>query len=298
MAQGLYNLMKEIRYIGNKQLMQNRKTLFLCSKRTPIGCYERVFGWVDSLTDRDCVMCCDTTEMETEVLKALLVGRVPTILAVMNNFRDRDNIQIAKALAENRLLILVLKRDEAKGQGATPRLRNRYLISIADRVMCGYVDKNGSVFPLLAGVDNIGHIEFEPSMMVADTPKVYHRWTVGEDKVLLRMFYEDMGIHAIKRQLNRSYLAIRERLHALTFSVEVLKGREFEDYVLELFAVRDSDDIVLKEWQGDKSTGAYVPRATVIPTLSSSARRASADKASPWNASGEAGWEYTPSLTC
>lgn len=251
--------MKEIKHIGYKQLLERRKTLFLCSKKTPIGCYERVFGWVDSLTDNDCVMCCDTTEMEAEVLKALLVGGVPTILAVMNDFRDRNNIQIARALEEGRLLIMVLKRDEPRGSGATPRLRNQYLISIADRIVCGYVNPNGSVFPLLAGLKNVEHIEFEQSMLADEGPKIYHRWTVGEDKLLLRMFYEDMGIHAIKRNLPRPYSAIRERLRSLTFSEEVLKGREFEDYVLELFNVRDSDVFVLKEWQGDKTIGGVCP---------------------------------------
>lgn len=251
--------MKQIELIGNASLLERRKTLFLCSKRTHIGRYERVFDWVESLTARDCVMCCDTTEMESEVLKALMFRGIPTILVTMNKFRDKNNLQIETALCEDRILILVLKRDEPKGKGATPRLRNQYLISIADRVVCGHVDPNGSVFPLLAGLNNVDCIKFEDSAMVAEDVRVHHRWTVGEDKILLRMFYEDKGIYAIRQCLSRSYFAIRERLRAMTFTEEVLKGREFEDYVLELFNVRNDDTFVLKEWQGDKITGNVCP---------------------------------------
>ena len=51
------------------------------------------------------------------------------------------------------------------------------------------------------------------------------RWTVGEDKVLLRMFYADMGIHAIHKRLQRTYQSIYTRIRSITQSENVLKGR-------------------------------------------------------------------------
>ena len=65
---------------GNQDLMNREKTLFLCSKKTPIALYDYVFKWTDSLTKRDCIVCFNSTEMESEVLKALLVAEIPTIL--------------------------------------------------------------------------------------------------------------------------------------------------------------------------------------------------------------------------
>ena len=41
---------------GNHELMCREKTLFLCSKRTPINLYEYVFRWVDSLTEKECIV--------------------------------------------------------------------------------------------------------------------------------------------------------------------------------------------------------------------------------------------------
>lgn len=146
--------MQIIKTIGNKQLLEREKTLFLCSKHTPIDLYERIFQWTDSLTDRDCIVCFNSTEMEAEVLKTLLVAGVPTVLFVMNRFTDVNNIQIEKALEEQRMLIVILQRYEPKGKGATPRLRNEYVLSVVNHIVCGYINKNGSVFHLLAGRNN------------------------------------------------------------------------------------------------------------------------------------------------
>ena len=251
---------------GNPNLMNREKTLFLCSKMTPIELYGYVFKWTDSLAERDCIVCFNSTDMESEVLKALLVAKVPTILFVMNRFTDVNNIQIERALKENRMLIVILKRDEPRGKGATPRLRNEYVISLCQHVVCGYVNKNGSVFPLLAGRKDVVNLIDENAYSMAAEPIARHeRWTVAQDKVLLRMFYDDMGIHAIHKQLQRTYAAVYARLHSITQPEELLKGREFEDYVLSLFNLQEGDELILQEWQGDKSYGMILPENNSNP---------------------------------
>ena len=250
---------------GNRDLMDREKTLFLCSKMTPIGLYGYVFKWVDGLTVNDCIVCFNSTDMESEVLKALLVAKVPTILFVMNRFTDVNNIQIQYALQEKRMLIAILKRDEPRGKGSTPRLRNEYVLSICQHVACGYVNKNGRVFPLLAGHDDVVKLIDEQALMAAELDLRHERWTVSQDKTLLRMFYNDMGIHAIHKQLQRTYAAVYARLHSITQPEELLKGREFEDYVLSLFHIQESGELVLQEWQGDKSCGMIQPENNSNP---------------------------------
>lgn len=148
--------------------MNREKSLFLCSKRAPYSLYNKVFDWVDSLSSNDCVICFNSSELEDEVMRALLVNQVPTILVVMNRFTDKYNVQIEKALEEQRMLILVLQRDEPYGAGQTPRLRNQYMMQMAENIVCGYIDKNGSIFPLLAGVQNVRYLEQEEMMMAAE----------------------------------------------------------------------------------------------------------------------------------
>lgn len=258
--------MQVIETKGNQNLMNREKTLFLCSKMTPIGLYDYVFKWTDSLTGKDCIACFNSTDMESEVLKALLVAKVPVILFVMNRFTDVNNIQIEQALKENRMFIVILRRDEPRGKGSTPRLRNEYVLSLCQHVVCGYINRNGSVFPLLAGRKDIVNLVDENAFSMAAEPTGRHeRWTVAQDKMLLRMFYDDMGIHAIHKQLQRTYAAVFARLHSITQPEELLKGREFEDYVLSLFNIQEDGELILQEWQGDKSYGIIKPENNSNP---------------------------------
>lgn len=246
--------------------MDREKILFLCSKQVPFRLYDNIFRWVETLSPEDCVMCFDSSELEEELLKALLVNKIPTILFVMNNFRDNGDIQIKSAMDENRLLVVELKRDEPRGKGQTPRLRNEFVLTMAKEIVCGYVNPNGSIFPILAGRKNVRYLEKEDSMMMAAEPDTKpHHWSVGEDKTLLRMYYEDMGLYAIRKRLGRSYQATRNRIRALVLTDEALKGREFEEYVLGLLKVDDKKGFTLLEWRGDKMFGNVIPENNSYP---------------------------------
>ena len=112
---------------------------------------------------------------------------------------------------------------------------------------------NGSI---IGRVEDNGNIR-----MAAEQEAKPYRWTVAEDKRLLRMFYEDMGVHAIHKAINRPYSTIYKRIKALTMNDEVLKGREFEDYVINLFDLPNNKKLTLKEWRGDKSLPGVYPES-------------------------------------
>src|SRR5574344_1190582 len=260
--------MRIINKIGNEQLLEREKTLFLSSKKTVYNIYPIIFDWVENLCDTNCVMCFKTTEMDSEVMTSLLVHKVPTILVVMKRFTDVYNLQIEMALKEGRMLILVLERDEPRGAGQTPRLRNEFVVNMADNIICGYVNPNGSIFSLLAGRKNVEYLLDRDFQMAAEElDKKNYRWTVGEDKTLLRMFYEDLGVHEIHKRLRRSYLSIKNRISSITLPEQLLKGREFEDFVLlELLGIgRNGNTMKLLEWRGDKSIAGVFPESNRYP---------------------------------
>lgn len=260
--------MRIINKIGNEQLLEREKTLFLCSKHTPYEIYPIIFDWVENLYETDCVMCFKTTEMEFEVMTSLLVHKVPTILVVMKRFTDVYNLQIEMALKEGRMLILVLERDEPRGAGQTPRLRNEFVVNMADKIVCGYVNSNGSIFSLLAGRKNVEYLLNRDTQMAAEElGKKNYRWTVGEDKTLLRMFYEDLGVHEIHKRLRRPYLSILNRISSITLPEHLLKGREFEDFVLtELLGIGSKGNTMkLLEWRGDKAIAGVFPESNRYP---------------------------------
>ena len=253
--------------IGNKELWRREKTLFLTSRMAPMGCYEKVFRWVEEFDKWQCAVCFNTSELEEEVLKALLVCHVPTVLVVTGKFRNTYNVQIEQALKENRLLVLVLQREESDGKGYIARLRNQWVISQVQHIACGYINPNGSIFGLLAGHSNINLLLDKNDLRAAESIEKPYRWTVAEDKRLLRMFYEDMGIHAIHKAIGRPYSTVYLRIKSLTMSDELLKGREFEDYVLEQLNIANNDRLTLKEWRGDKSLPGIYPEGNSNPDL-------------------------------
>lgn len=253
--------------IGNIELWRREKTLFLTSRMAPISCYEKVFRWVEEFDKWQCAVCFNTSELEEEVLKALLVCHVPTVLVVTGKFRNTYNVQIEQALKENRLLVLVLQREESDGKGYIARLRNKWVIGQVQHIACGYINPNGSIFGLLAGHNNINLLLDKNDLRAAESIEKPYRWTVAEDKRLLRMFYEDMGIHAIHKAIGRPYSTVYLRIKSLTMSDESLKGREFEDYVLEQLGIANNDRLTLKEWRGDKSLPGIYPEGNSNPDL-------------------------------
>ncbi|MDY6371713.1 MAG: hypothetical protein SPL12_05370 [Bacteroidales bacterium] len=259
--------MKVARTIGNIKLWGREKTLFLTSRMAPLSCYEKVFRWVEVFDRGQCAVCFNTSELEEEVLKALLVCHVPTVLVVTGKFRNTYNVQIEQALKEGRLLILVLQREECDGKGFEARLRNQWVIGQVKHIVCGYINPNGSIFGLLAGHSNVTHLLDKADLKAAEAIEKPYRWTVAEDKRLLRMYYEDMGIHAIHKAIARPYSTVYLRIKSLTMNDELLKGREFEDHVLELLGVADNDRLTLKEWRGDKSLPGIYPEGNSNPDL-------------------------------
>ena len=253
--------------IGNKELWQREKTLFLTSRMAPIGCYGKVFQWVEGSDKGGCAVCFNTSELEEEVLKALLVCHVPTVLVVTGKFRNTYNVQIEQALKENRLLVLVLQREESDGKAFEARLRNWWTIRQVQHIVCGYINPNGSIFGLLAGRNNVTHLVDRKELKAAEQEPKPYRWTVAEDKRLLRMYYEDMCIHAIHKAIGRPYSTVYLRVKSLTMNDELLKGREFEDHVLELLGVADNDKLTLKEWRGDKSLPGIYPEGNSNPDM-------------------------------
>ena len=259
--------MKVARTIGNTKLLGREKTLFLTSRMAPLGCYEKVFRWVEEFDREQCAVCFNTSELEEEVLKALLVCHVPTVLVVTGKFRNTYNVQIEQALKEDRLLVLVLQREESDGKGYIARLRNQWVIGQVQHIACGYINPNGSIFGLLAGRNDVTYLLDKADLKAAEAVEKPYRWTVAEDKRLLRMYYEDMGIHAIHKAINRPYSTVYLRVKSLTMNDELLKGREFEDHVLELLGVANNDKLTLKEWRGDKSLPGIYPEGNSNPDL-------------------------------
>lgn len=252
---------------GNSDLWYQHKTLFLASKHAPYSLYGCIFDWVERLTNQDCVVCFNTSELEQEVLQALLVAHIRTILIVTHSWTNNGfNKQISIAIRENRMAIIELQRDEPRGFGNTIQLRNRFAIENAEKIICGYISPHGSIISLLYGHNNIVYLQNSSPSMVAEREEIA-RWTLEEDKQLLHLFYADKGIHAIHCATGHTYSSIRTRMHSICMSNELLMGREFENYIIEQLFAQNNEQLELLEWRSDKSLGNIFPIGNSLPDL-------------------------------
>lgn len=83
-----------------------------------------------------------------------------------------------------------------------------------------------------------------------------------KDQIIIqkRFFFGNISIRGRQKAL-RLYQDARD----ITLPEEVLKGREFEDFVLELFDLNKTNAYSLLEWRGDKSTGELSPVSNSYP---------------------------------
>jgi len=259
-----FSPMKVINQIGNKQLLEHDKYAFFTSHKAPMKWYDAVFEWVESLDrDMDCVMCCNTSEMEEEIFKALLWRHIPTILVVMDEFVNSNYDEvIEKAIRDNNLLIIVLKRDEEHGAGNTPYLRNLWMANNASNICTGYVSPDGFISQLLNNLRNrmpLFRLSLPYKTAMAAEPTHRH-WTAYEDKTILRMYFNDCGLYATHKVLfDRSYERLKARIKSIVPSIMSIQGRAFEEYVLHLFPFNTVEDYKLLEWRSDKSVDDIYP---------------------------------------
>ena len=101
----------------------------------------------------DCVLSGFHSDLEKEVLRILLKGTQPIILATARTLPKRPVRELQQALDDNRLLIV------APFDGSTPRItkksahiRNQFILSIAQQAVIGHADQKGSLIRALQEV--------------------------------------------------------------------------------------------------------------------------------------------------
>ena len=231
-----------------------------------MSCYDDVFGWVAALGEKDCVVCAETSFFEKEVLKDLLVRRIPVVLVVTKAFAIEDHWAATEALHEGRMLIVQLGRESGVST-ETVTLRNRTMMDMAEEVVLGYVRPGGHMAKLLN--DPKVHLAKDLLPPVAAEPLAMNtgRWTKMEDKQLMVMFSKDKGLRYIHERLRRPYSSVNERLKMLVPDETVMTGWEFESFVLRLLQLKSRRDLVLREWRSDKSVDGLVAEANSYPDM-------------------------------
>lgn len=124
--------MKELEYLGNKDLLKREKWGFLASRQVASNEVLLCYDWA---TDRskfgDCVVSGFSSKMEKDVLHFLLKGKSPIIMVLARRMYVKLPEEWHKAINEGRMLV-ILTSQAMRQSRQTALLRNQYVAELCD----------------------------------------------------------------------------------------------------------------------------------------------------------------------
>jgi len=133
--------------LGNTDLLQLHKVAFLCSRSVPADLEPLVREWAErQCADGVCVISGFHSSVEQKVLRYLLAGSQPVILALACGITPRLEAQFQEPLAAGRLLTITRYAASVTHPCREKcRQRNRLMLELADEVMIGYAAAGGEL---------------------------------------------------------------------------------------------------------------------------------------------------------
>lgn len=132
-------------HVGNIALLDLPLTAFLCSRKVPAEIVLRCYDWAIAQREADrAVISGFHSPLERDVLRYLLKGKQPVVLALARGLKQRWEPPIQKALDEGRLLIVSPFGEKTRrASSETAAVRNDLMIRLANHVVVGYADPEG-----------------------------------------------------------------------------------------------------------------------------------------------------------
>lgn len=136
---------------GNRALLDERKTVFLCSRRCPASVVLKAYDWARIMRNEGrCVVSGNHSQIEKDVLHYLLKGSQPIMLALARGLKKRVEPELSRALAKNRLLIITpFDSSVTRVTQETANKRNDFMAQLADEIFVAYAQPNGNVYQLI-----------------------------------------------------------------------------------------------------------------------------------------------------
>lgn len=144
--------MKKLKYFGNKEILKEHKTAFLCSRRYPPDIVLKSYDWaIEQREKGNCVISGFHSQIEKDVLHFLLKGKQPVIMVLARGMQKRLKRELKQAVKENRLLILSpFKQTVMRPTEKTAMIRNQLMVELADEVFIDYLSPNGNIEKLMS----------------------------------------------------------------------------------------------------------------------------------------------------
>jgi predicted Rossmann fold nucleotide-binding protein DprA/Smf involved in DNA uptake len=145
-----------LKFLGNKKLLDKHKTAFLCSRKCPSDIILKSLDWAKEKKDKgECVISGFHSRIEKDVFNILLKGSQPIILVLARGMKKRWPADIKEAFGNNRLLIISPFDDSIRYiTQETANRRNEIMAELADEIFLVYSTKGGNLHSLIKSIND------------------------------------------------------------------------------------------------------------------------------------------------
>ena len=136
-----------IQYLGNKELLKQKKIAFLASSTIPPDMVLRCYDWASGKHE-GCVVSGFSSKLEKDVLHFLIKAKCPVILVLARQMYKAIPEELKEALEQGRILVISISNASRQSK-QTAFERNKYVCEQADEIYFVGITPNSSLYPLL-----------------------------------------------------------------------------------------------------------------------------------------------------
>lgn len=133
-------------YLGNKGLLELKKTAFLASSAIPPERVLKCYDWAAG-EHEGCVVSGFSSKLEKDILHFLLKAKSPIIMVLARKMYKVIPEELKEPLRQGRLLIISTSNDSRQSK-ATAFARNKYVCEISDNIVFVGANENSSLYKL------------------------------------------------------------------------------------------------------------------------------------------------------
>jgi predicted Rossmann fold nucleotide-binding protein DprA/Smf involved in DNA uptake len=134
-------------YFGNKEILNQYKIGFLCSRKVPANIILHTYDWAIKQRDENvCVISGFHSKIEKDVFDILVSGSQPIILVLARGMLKRFDKNLLKLVEEKRLLIISpFDNKITRPTSQTAIKRNELIAETSDKIFIPYSTLNGNI---------------------------------------------------------------------------------------------------------------------------------------------------------
>lgn len=134
-------------FLGNKDILNQYKIAFLCSKQVPAEIILKSYDWAIEQREKGvCVISSFHSKIEKDVIHYLLKGLQPIILVHARGMKKREDKILLNEVEKGRLLIISPFEETVTRISTNNAMRSiETIVEFADEVIIGYESPEGLI---------------------------------------------------------------------------------------------------------------------------------------------------------